>query len=256
MKWFFSSNGDACPVLIGPVFFAILGFALCSCGNKLPEHLSASEPESDQTAAKVEAQKGQKVSPPFNVRDDLSGLLLVWFDKGGLHTADRRSQIPESRRQYVRVDSLQIAPDKRLDPDYVYIADLRKPDANGSFEVRKYRRDWFEALVDSETGVAAQSDEPSAPTDSNPSGTTNDKSASVVIYGASWCGACRSAAQYMRKHGIAFVEKDIEKDSNAYAEMQRKARAAGIKPGGLPLIDFRGRIVSGFNPDLLSRLNK
>ncbi len=255
MNWRFDSKGDCGPNLFTVTAFAVVGFLLCACGNKLPEHLSSSEPEADPTTAKPEAQKGQRVSPPFDLRGDLSGLLLVWFDKEGLHTADKRSQVPEARRKVVRVDSLQIAPEKRLDPDYVYIADLRKPSADGSYEVRKYRRDWFEALVDREAGIA-QSDKPSVPTDSNRSGKPTDATAPVVIYGASWCGACRVAAQYLRKHDIAFVEKDIEKDSKAYAEMQRKAQAAGVQPGGLPLIDFRGRIVSGFNPDVLNQLMK
>jgi glutaredoxin len=219
----------------------------------LPEHLSGSEPESDQTTAKLQKQQGQKVSPPFDVSDDLNGLLLVWFDKKGLHTADKRSQVPEARRQYVRVDSLQIAPEKRLDSEYVYIADLRKPQSDGTYEVRKYQRDWFEALVDRETGVA-QIDKPAASADSDSSGKPKDTSEPVVIYGASWCGACRAAAEYMRRNGINFVEKDIEKDSGAYAEMQQKARAAGLQPGGLPLIDFHGKIVPGFNPQVLNEL--
>jgi glutaredoxin len=255
MNWRFDSKGDSNLILTTVAVFTIVGSLLCACGNKLPDHLSESEPEADPSSAKPEAQKGQKVSPPFDVRDDLNGLLLVWFDKDGLHTADKRSQVPEARREYVRVDSLLIAPEKRLDPDYVYIADLRKPTADGSYEVRKYRRDWFEELVDHEAGVA-KSDKPSSPTDSNRSDKPKDATAPVIIYGAPWCVACRVAAQYLRKNGIAVVEKDIEKDSSAYAEMQQKARAAGVQPGGLPLIDFRGHIVSGFNPDVLNQLRK
>lgn len=255
MIWSFDSKGDPKPILSTVAFYAIVGSLLCACGNKLPERLSGGESETVSSTADPETQKGQKVSPPFAVHDDLNGLLLVWFDKEGLHTADKRSQIPEARRRFVRVDSLQVPPEKRLDPDYVYIADLRKPAADRTYEVRKYRRDWFEKLVDREAGVA-QSDKPSDSPELDRSGKAKDASATVVIYGASWCGACRAAVKYMKSRGIAFVEKDIEKDRDAYAEMQKKALSAGVQPGALPLIDFRGRIVSGFNPDVLDKLNK
>ncbi|MBN1653668.1 MAG: hypothetical protein JXA30_07820 [Deltaproteobacteria bacterium] len=232
------------------------GFALLyACGNKLPEHLSKDEPAENSSEGRKNEESGEKVSPPFEVRDDLTGLLLVWFDGDGMHTASKRSEIPQAHRRYVRVDSLRIAPEERLDPEFVYIADLRRAASDGSYEVKKYPRDWFERLVDRETGVS-RSKRAASPPDKRSNGNTKDAAASVVIYGAPWCGACRVAAQYLKKRNVAFVEKDIEKDEQAYAEMQQKARAAGVQPGGLPLIDFRGRIVSGFNPDILDQLIK
>jgi hypothetical protein len=36
--------------------------------------------------------------------------------------------------------------------------------------------------------------------------------------------------------------------------MQRKAMAAGIRPSGIPVIDVRGRILTGFDPATLDRL--
>jgi glutaredoxin len=71
---------------------------------------------------------------------------------------------------------------------------------------------------------------------------------------ASWCGACRSAAAYMRSRNVTFAEKDIEKDAQANAEMLSKARAAGKSPRGVPVIDFRGQIVLGFDQRALDAL--
>lgn len=190
--------------------------------------------------------EGEVVDPPFEVSGDADGLLLVWFDDEGLHTAESRDEIPEGRRAQVRVDSLRLAPEDRLDPAYVWVADLSSPGEGGQYPVRKLRRDAFEALVDRETGVAlARAQEASAGTDAD---------ADVIIYGAEWCGACDQAARFFEDNDVAFVEKDIERDPGARQEMQDKARAAGINPSGIPVIDFRGTLLTGFDPAQLRSL--
>ena len=167
---------------------------------------------------------------------ELEGLLLVWFDAEGVHTAQKRSDVPEAQRADVRVDSLNVAPDKRLDADHVYVADVRNPDASGNYPVRRASRAWFDALVDKAKPA------PEA------------REAGVTIYMASWCGACRATASYLRSRKVPFVEKDIEKDAAASAEMQRKAQAKGLSPRGVPVIDFMGEILLGFDQARLERL--
>jgi glutaredoxin len=68
-----------------------------------------------------------------------------------------------------------------------------------------------------------------------------------VIYGAEWCGACHDAARYLRQKGIAYVEKDIEKDPSAAREMQAKLARTGLRSGSIPVIDVRGKVMVGFN---------
>jgi hypothetical protein len=58
----------------------------------------------------------------------------------------------------------------------------------------------------------------------------------------------------MRSRSVPFVEKDIEKDAQANAEMLQKARAAGKTPRGVPVIDFRGQIILGFDQQAIDRL--
>jgi glutaredoxin len=190
-----------------------------------------------RSGREAEAPAPEPIKPPFDVSGEADGLLLVWYDQEGLHTATKRSEIPEARRGAVRVDSLKVAPDARLDADSVYVADLRSPGNGGQYPVRKASRSWFDAQVDREKPappVAAQSD--------------------VVIYMASWCGACRGAAEYLRGRKVPFVEKDVEKDPAAAAEMQQKASAKGLSPRGVPVIDFRGDIMLGFDQHRLSTL--
>jgi len=62
----------------------------------------------------------------------------------------------------------------------------------------------------------------------------------MIVYGASWCGACHEAMAYMKKKGIPFVEKDIEKDPGAEREMRSKLAHAGMNTGSIPILDVRG----------------
>jgi glutaredoxin len=245
----------------GPVFLGIyrkilpwvaLALGACSCGNKLPEELRK---EQKPAAGEFQEPAGEPIKPPFAVRGEAEGLLLVWFDEQGLHTALKRSEIPAEQRQHVRVDSLQIPPDKRLDQDYVYVADLRQAAADGSYPVSKLRRDRFDSLVDGVPGPPAEEQESVAADEPGPpAAAAGAAGADVILYSASWCGACRAARNYLKKNRIAFLEKDIEKDRDGYAEMQRKARAAGITPGALPMMEIKGKLVSGFDPKTVQRL--
>jgi glutaredoxin len=75
----------------------------------------------------------------------------------------------------------------------------------------------------------------------------------VVVYGASWCSACRVAEEYMHRRGIPFEARDIEDDQ---AEDDRLAalRGAGLPESkGIPVIDVRGTVTVGFNPCVLER---
>jgi len=222
---------------IFPALGVVLAVAI-GCGNPPAEEaptgaVDAPAPSADDAV--------ERVTPPFPVRGDLDGLLLVWFDAEGQHSAQRRSDIPAARLEAVRVDSLRIPPAQRLDPDYVYVADLRTALADGSYAVTKRRRAWFEARV------AAL-----APTPQPEAAALTDEG--VTLYRTSWCGVCKSAASFFRSRDIGFVEKDVEKDPAAAAEMQKKARAAGKTPTGVPVIDFHGHILLGFQKDALDRL--
>lgn len=198
-------------------------------------------------------REGEIVQPPFDVRGEAEGLLLVWFDAEGLHTATRRSEIPEAHRAMVRVDDLSLPPEERLDPELVWVADLRRAE-DAAYPVRRMPRATFDARVSEASGAEpealAEAPAPSAPADPAPA---LDASADVVIYGASWCGACRSAAAFLRSRNVEFVERDVEREPGAREAMMRAAQRAGIRPNGIPVIDFRGRVIQGFDRPALER---
>lgn len=186
--------------------------------------------------------EGEVVIPPFDVRGEADGLFLVWFDEDGPHTASRRSEVPEAHRATVRVDDLNLRPEDHLSADLVYVADLGEAGPDGRYVVRRMPRESFERQV-------AEASEPEAP---EVAADTGD--GQVVLYGASWCGACRQARAFLRERQVPFVDRDIERDQGARDAMNAAAQAAGVPTTGIPIIDFRGDVIAGFDQPRLSRL--
>jgi glutaredoxin len=209
---------------------------LLACGNPAP----GSAPPAAKESATDPLAQAKLENPPFAVQGEAEGLLLVWYDgQGAAHPAHARNEVPEEQRQRVRVDSLDVPPDQRLDPAFMYVADLRKARADGSYEVRRVAREAFESFIS----------KPSAKPESAALASAGD----VIIYGASWCGACKQAKRYFRDKGVAFIEKDIEKEPGARSEMQQKARAQGVSTSGIPVLDVRGTMMGGFDPNAIER---
>jgi glutaredoxin len=214
--------------------FLCLVFTL-ACGNPNPASAPPAKGGSDPLAGIT------PVPPPFQVQGEAEGLLLVWYDgEGAAHTAHTRTEVPAASRARVRVDSLELAPDQRLDPAFMYVADLRKAGADGSYEVRKVAREAFESFIS----------KPAA----RPEHAAVASASDVIIYGASWCGACKQAKRFFQTKGVAFVEKDIEKEPGARSEMMEKARAQGVSTQGIPVLDVRGTMLGGFDANAVERL--
>ena len=145
--------------------------------------------------------------------------------------------MPAPSRERVRVDSLEVTPEQKLDSAFVYVADLRAAQNDGAYRVEKWSRDAFEAAVS-----------PVAPEQALAAATP------VILYGASWCGACKQAANFMTKRGVSFVEKDIEKEADARNEMLQKAQAQGVSTNGIPVLDVHGTLMAGFDEERLGAL--
>ncbi len=75
----------------------------------------------------------------------------------------------------------------------------------------------------------------------------------ITMYSTSWCGYCRKARRWFEDNGFDFIEKDIEKSSEAAAEYQ--SAAGGY--GGVPLIVVNGKSFRGFDQRaLLARIRQ
>jgi glutaredoxin len=219
------------------VFAGLISCLSLAACTKSAESSGGDEGRGDDSSSSVIQTQPVPAKPPFDVSGEADGLLLVWYDASGIHTATKRSEIPEANRAQVRVDSLSVAPDARLDPDQLYVADLRNAGSDGRYPVRKATRTWFDSQVDREKPAPPEA-----------------KADDVVIYKAAWCGVCKSAAGFLKRKHVAFIEKDIEKDPAAAAEMQRKASAKGLHPTGVPVIDYHGELLLGFDQQRLTQL--
>jgi glutaredoxin len=173
-------------------------------------------------------------------------LLLTYATSGGsFETVNRLDKVPEDRRGWVRVVDLSIKPERRADHELVYVADLREKRKDGSYPYVVMSRAAYEAAAVGGARAGATAPAAAVPKSGSPA---------VILYATAWCPACRSAREYMRENGIPFVEKDIEKDQSAATELLEKARRAGISATGVPVLDVRGTLMQGFNPERLRAL--
>jgi len=191
------------------------------------------------------------------LRPESEGLLLTWIDdKGDFHVETRVADVPMTGRDVVRV--VDPNRDETAHGDHVTVADLRTTGPEGTYPVRRMSRVDFEAFAvgrREKTGptlanAAAPQPSSSAAAAGGPDvGATKPPTGiAVVVYGAEWCGACHDAARYLRRKGIPYVEKDVEKDPAASREMQAKLARNGLRGGSIPVIDVRGKVMVGFNP--------
>jgi glutaredoxin len=75
----------------------------------------------------------------------------------------------------------------------------------------------------------------------------------VTIYGAEWCGPCHQAAAFLTRRGVPFVQRNVDKDSDAAREMNDKLDSAGLSGGAIPVIDVNGLILVGFSARAVDR---
>lgn len=68
--------------------------------------------------------------------------------------------------------------------------------------------------------------------------------AKVIIYSTTWCAFCKTEKQYLDRLGVAYVEKDVEEDKEAYEELMSKNGGAFQ---GVPVTDIAGDLVLGFD---------
>jgi glutaredoxin len=206
--------------------------------------------------ARQSAAQGAAASLPV-VRPESEELLLTWIDdKGDFHVETRAADVPMMGRDTVRV----VDPGREGAPgDDVFVADFRQAGADGAYPVRTMARADFEAIAVARRKLAGPTLAGSASSASaiNPEAPGAGQSAAaakpstrtvVIIYGAEWCGACHDAARYLRRKGVPYVEKDIEKEPEAAREMQQKLASRGLRGGSIPVIDVRGKVMVGFDP--------
>jgi len=189
-----------------------------------------------------DAGSAPTVPPPLTLQRDRKDLLFTFVDaEGKFHDVDSADKVPEDRRKQVLVRDLSKGAEELKADQYVYVADLTREEG-GAWPYTVVSRYDVERSI--RGGDFQFVDEP------------DDGGQRVVLYGTSWCGACAQARAWFKSHGIPFIDKDVEKDERAAAEMQRKMRKAHMAIGGVPVIDAMGELMLGFDEPRLSKLLK
>ena len=203
-------------------------------------------------------------------------LVFTYLDGDGrFRSVGKMEEVPPAARTVVRVVDPKRSPEQRTDTDRVFVADLSQPAADGRYPTKLVDRDVFESAAfgllppgdGSKFALPGAMPPPAAappgaavppagagkatPRRPAPVARNRDR---IILYGTQWCPSCAKARAYLNGRGIAFEDKDPERDPAAAAELHAKAKRAGIQPDRVPIIDVRGTLLQGFDPKRLEAL--
>ncbi len=182
--------------------------------------------------------------PQLQLTDQTKDVLLTWIDESGdFHVTESVAEIKDANKERVRV---VFTNSDTVDPDHVWVADLRQKDGNGAYPIHSIARSAWEEMGASHRKSRLEAI--AAPTPTPDAGTAAGE-LTAVIYGAEWCKACHEMAHYLKTKGIKYIEKDVDKSSVIQAELQSKFAKAHVPPtSSIPVTDINGRLIVGFNP--------
>jgi glutaredoxin len=210
--------------------------------------MGACEPERPPApSAEAVKQGATAASDQVWLEQGASKVVLSYAgERGRFEDTGDPAEVPERARGLVRVTLLE---GPKPAPSQVWVANLRELEADGRWRLQTVPRDLFEELA---LGEGLSSDvvlpEGLQPPDKI------DRTSEIVVYATAWCGVCRKLTAYLDRKGVAYVEKDIEKDQKAAAELVAKARKAGINASSVPVVDVRGELMVGFQRARLEKL--
>jgi glutaredoxin len=222
-------------------------------------HKQAAPTPSDDTGAAPQTSE----LPPLEIKDDTPNLLLTWIDdKGDFHVVQKPADVPKESRDNVRV---VVTTREEGTGKLVYVSNMNEVTPTGSYRVKTMTRAAWDELGASKRKARLEALAPSAvpaPSDSAPSAGVDANGApkkasaagiTATIYGASWCKPCHDTARYLKQRGVTVIDKDIDENEVAAAEMRQKLARAGRSGSSIPVIDLMGQILVGFSPMALDQ---
>ena len=187
-------------------------------------------------------------------------LLYTFIDeKGTFVSTDKAEDVPEKVRGMVRIVDPATPLPAVADTTRVWAVDLRELLSAGKTQAKSLSREAYETSAMVQLGPGESSpmtgEHGPALADEPALGDAGVHGPSIVtLYGTPWCGACKTAKQYLSANKIPFAYKDIENDPAAAKELAAKAAKMGIPTDRVPILDVRGRLMVGFDKARLEAL--
>jgi glutaredoxin len=208
------------------VVIALFLSTLCGCSK------GSTAPSAEASPAGHE----DKLPPIPVVTDDAKDLLFSFVDaQGRVQAVPSVAAVPETVKSRVLVVDLKKTPEERQAHRYAFFVDLTARTPEGTYPV---------SVVSRYDAAKGQVQAPATPP---PEG-------SVIVYSATWCGFCKKTKAWLKEHNVPYIERDVEKTPGAQAELDQKLKAAQVPGGGIPVVDWGGTLVMGFDQAALTRL--
>ncbi len=222
---------------IGWLLAVLVGLPVACDDEKPPAPPPAGSPQAPDAPAATEAFYEPAAGP---------AVLTYAGERGTFADTSTLDAVPEPARGLVRVRLLE---GEQPPPGTVWAANLRTPEPDGRYRLQAIARDMFEelALGQGRSSAVTLPEGLEAPEQVASTG-------GIIVYKTAWCGVCKKVEAYLARKGVAYEAKDIEKDRQAAAELQAKAKAQNVRTGSVPVIDVRGQLIVGFDRERLERL--
>jgi len=217
-------------------------------------HLSCSSEKSQQEEALAKA--ADKTLTSMEINENTENILYTYMDEKGQYVSvEKSTDVPDPCRNDVIIINLNLPPEARQADVKVLVADLETRDGLG-FKLRLEDRASFEnsLKLKRKWRISPIRQQAQMPQSAGTAPQILPNSDEIILYGASWCGYCKQAKKYLHQKGVKFREEDIEKNPQASVEMQQKCAAAKIQCNGVPVIDFKGVMIPGFDRATIDRL--
>lgn len=213
----------------------VSALALLAAGCPEPK-TAPKDPSAAHTAPGPQDAVAEDVPLP-RVHDENKSLLYYFLDeRGAVKTVSRPEEVPPAVRSRVLVVDVSQSPEERQAHRYNFFADLTTRDDDGSYAVIAVSR------YDAAKGEGLKGTLPPVP------------EGSVIVYSAEWCGFCKKAKAWLAERDVPFLERDVEKQAGVADELEGKLKQANLKGGGVPVIDWSGTVVMGFDKKRLESL--
>lgn len=209
--------------------------AFAGCEEEKPPAPPASPPQS-QTSDGRDA---------VFIPGETPAVLTFAGERGSFSDSAKVEDVPEASKGLVKVTLLEGPPPPA---GQVWVTNLREDD-EGRHALSTVPRSQFEELALGQ-GLSSKVQLPEGLEPPEQVGPTGQ----VVVYKTSWCGVCKKVEAYLKRKGVDYVAKDIEKDRSAAAELQAKAKDQGVATGSVPVIDVGGELIVGFDRARLEKL--